>query len=169
MGVIFYEHVEQHEKEKSNKVIIDFLYLDLDTCNRCQGTDQGLTEAINDVAKVLELTGVEVVVNKIHIDSTKKAIQYRFKSSPTIRVNGRDIQDKVKESLCKSCKDLCGEEVDCRVWVYKGKEYNVPPKAMIVDAILREVYGNATTSLEKEDDKEAYRLPENLSRFFKSV
>ena len=33
------------------------------------------------------------------------------------------------------------------MWVYKGKEYNVPPKAMIVDVILREVYGNTEKSL----------------------
>lgn len=162
--------IGQGEINENRKIIIDFLYLDLNICTRCQGTDEGLEEAIKDVAKILELAGVEVVVNKIHIDSKEKAIQHKFVSSPTIRVNGRDIQMEVKESLCESCGDLCGSEVDCRVWVYKGKEYNVPPKAMIIDAILSEVYGNNTTaSLKNKHNKETYKLPENLRRFFESI
>jgi len=160
---------ELDQIEESNKIIIDFLYLDLDVCNRCQGTDEGLEEAIEDVAKVLELTGVEIVVSKIHINSREKAIQHEFLTSPTIRVNGRDIQMEFKESLCESCGDLCDDEVDCRVWIYKGKEYNVPPKAMIVDAILREVYTDKETLSNEEIFKESYKLPENLERFFASV
>ena len=145
------------------------MFLDLSICTRCQGTESSLEEAIKDVAKVLELAGIEVVVNKIHIDSKEKAIQYRFESSPTIRINGNDIQLEMRESLCESCGDLCGDEVDCRVWVYKGKEYNVPPKAMIIDAILREVYSDKKAQLNNRVGKEAYQLPENLRRFFESI
>ncbi len=75
----------------------------------------------------------------------------------------------MRESLCESCGDLCGEEVDCRVWVYKGKEYNIPPKAMIIDAILREVYSDKKAQLNDKVDRETYQLPENLRRFFESV
>ncbi len=163
------EDIGESQIGERNKIVIDFLYLDLSICTRCQGTDEGLEEAIADVANVLQLTGVEVVVNKIHIDNKEKAIQYKFVSSPTIRVNGRDIQMEVKESLCESCGDLCGDEVDCRVWIYKGKEYDVPPKAMIIDAILREVYGDIKTPSDDGVNKEAYQLPENLRRFFESV
>ncbi len=159
---------EIHSTEK-RKIVIDFMYLDLSICMRCQGAEDSLEEAIADVAKVLELTGAEVVVNKIHIDSKEKAIQYRFESSPTIRINGKDIQLEIKESLCESCGDLCGDEVDCRVWVYKGKEYNVPPKAMIIDAILREVYSDKKVQLNERVDTKAYQLPENLRRFFESI
>lgn len=160
---------EQNYEEEKKKIIIDFLFLDLSICTRCQGTESSLEEAIKDVAKVLELAGIEVVVNKIHIDSKEKAIQYRFESSPTIRINGNDIQLEMRESLCESCGDLCGDEVDCRVWVYKGKEYNVPPKAMIIDAILREVYSDKKAQLNNRVGKEAYQLPENLRRFFESI
>ena len=83
---------ENCELEKK-KIRIDFMYLDLSICTRCQGTEDSLDEAIDDVAKVLELAGMEVVVNKIHIDSKEKAIQYRFESSPAIRINGKDIQN----------------------------------------------------------------------------
>lgn len=79
------------------------------------------------------------------------------------------MSQQEKESLCESCGDLCGDEVDCRVWVYKGKEYNVPPKAMIIDAILREVYGNTERKSADEVNKKLYQLPENLRRFFESI
>lgn len=63
-------------------------------------------------------------------------------------MNGRDIQLEVKESLCDSCGDLCGDTVDCRIWVYQGKDYTIPPKAMIIEAILREVYGGSQELLQ---------------------
>lgn len=162
-------YVGKTQNKETKKIIIDFLFLDLNICNRCQGTDTSLEEAIADVAKVLQLTGIEVVVNKIHIDSKEKAIQYKFISSPTIRVNGKDIQMGVKESLCESCGDLCGNEVDCRVWTYQGKEYNVPPKAMIIDAILREVYDDANTLSHSGNNIEEYQLPKNLEMYFQSI
>ncbi|WP_245984738.1 DUF2703 domain-containing protein [Biomaibacter acetigenes] len=161
---------EQNNNAKKKKIVIDFMYLDLSVCERCQGTEGSLKEAISDVAKVLELTGTEVIVNNIHIDSEEKAIQYRFESSPTIRINGKDIQLETKESLCESCGDLCGDEVDCRVWIYNGKEYNVPPKAMIIDAILREIYGkNGSSDNDENKNEQKYELPENLKKFFESM
>jgi hypothetical protein len=149
-------------ESKKKRVEIDFLYLDLSTCTRCQGTDRTLDEALDEVSQVLKATGTEVVVNKINVISEELALKHRFVSSPTIRVNGRDIQMDVKESLCESCGDLCGEEVDCRVWVYEGVEYTVPPKAMIIEAILREVFGRQDV----EPVQQPYVLPENLKRFY---
>jgi uncharacterized cysteine cluster protein YcgN (CxxCxxCC family) len=93
------------------QMIIDFLFLDLSVCTRCQGSNDSLEQAIAEVSKVLEATGIEVVVNKINVISEKIATAYKFISSPTIRVNGHDIQMDVKESLCESCGDLCGDEV----------------------------------------------------------
>jgi len=72
--------------------VIDFLYLDLSVCTRCQGTDQSLEDALAEVSGLLGAAGAEVIVNKINVTSEELAIQHRFVSSPTIRVNGRDIQ-----------------------------------------------------------------------------
>lgn len=153
------------EDTGKRSIVIDFLFLDLSVCTRCQGTDTALDEAIAEVSKVLGATGVEVVVNKINVTTEELAIRHKFISSPTIRVNGQDIQIDVKENLCESCGDLCGDEVDCRVWVYEGKEYTVPPKAMIIEAILKEVYGGNTNKKEIQE----YSLPENLKRFYASL
>jgi hypothetical protein len=157
----------QEDKSERKKIEIDFLYLDLSVCTRCQGTDNGLDEAVSEVSQILKATDVDVVVNKINVTSEKQAEALEFESSPTIRVNGRDIQLDVKESICESCGDLCGDEVDCRVWVYHGKEYTVPPKAMIIEAILREVYGSSDKK--QEMNKKDYRLPDNLRKFFTSM
>ncbi|WP_066244350.1 DUF2703 domain-containing protein [Anaerosporomusa subterranea] len=146
-------------------ICIDFMYLDLSVCSRCQGTDDTLYDAIAETSAVLKATDVDVTVNKMHVASEEQARQLRFSSSPTIRVNGRDIQMEIRESLCESCGDLCGDEVDCRLWVYQGKEYTVPPKAMIIDAILRDVYGNAENSISPVEE---FIVPDNLKRFFQS-
>lgn len=145
------------------KLEIEFLYLDLSSCTWCQNTESNLDEAISEVAQILRAAGIEVKVIKIHIQTEEQAREMGFVSSPTIRVNGNDIQLDIKESECQSCGDLCGETVDCRIWTYQGKEYTAPPKAMIIDAVLREVYGGTK---EKSETKMNTDVPENLKKFF---
>jgi len=153
---------QQATPDKKKQITIDFLYLDLSTCTRCQGTDTNLDDALEEVAKVLDATGAEAVLNKINVATPELAEEYQFLSSPTIRVNGRDIQLEITENTCESCGDLCGTEVDCRTWSYQGVDYDVPPKALIIDAILREVYGGSTNV----PTPKAYAMPENLQRFY---
>ena len=150
----------------TDRLRIDFLFLDLTTCTRCRGTDQSLESALGLVRDLLAATGTEVEVSKIHVESAEQARELRLESSPTIRFNGRDVALELRESSCGSeaCTDGCGESIACRVWVHAGQEYTEPPAALIVDAILREVSGGA--AVEPEPDAEPYELPENLERFF---
>lgn len=154
---------EEVIKIKKNKLTIDFLYLDLSVCTRCQGTENNLDEALDEVTNILEATGTDVQVNKINVNTKELATTYKFLSSPTIRVNGRDLQMEFKESLCESCGDLLGDEVDCRVWRYQGKDYTVPPKAMVIEGILKAVYGENLNSNIAEQE---YDMPENLKHFY---
>ena len=150
------------EQEKK-QLVIDFLYLDLSVCERCQGAESNLDKAVDEVSVVLQAAGFEIKVNKVNITSKELAVKYKFLSSPTIRINGKDIILEVKESSCQECGDLCGDDVDCRVWIYEGIEYNEPPKELIINAILKNIYGN------KDNDtieKEEYILPHNLEVFF---
>ena len=50
--------------------------------------------------------------------------------------------------------------------VYQGKEYTVPPKGMIIEAILKEVYGE---NRGQNDTKQEYVVPENLKRFYSAM
>lgn len=150
-------------EQQKKKISVDFLYLDLSVCERCQGAKSNLDEAIDEVSGVLKAAGFEIVVNKVNIISKELAIKYQFPSSPTIRINGNDIALEVKESSCKECGDLCGDDVDCRVWVHEGIEYNEPPKAMIINALLKEVYSDRKINATKTEN---YVLPDNLKAFF---
>jgi len=148
----------------ADQLIIDFLYLDLSRCTRCRGTDRSLEAALAAAGDVLAAAGVKVKVRKVHIRSEAEARWWRFVSSPTVRINGVDIAFELRESSCGSeaCVDGCGDQIACRVWVFGGREYTEPPVELIVDAILRRVYGQAGDS----DEDKPYELPDNLRRFF---
>lgn len=145
-------------------LVIDFLFLDLSQCTRCQGTDDTLEKALKVVASQLEETGYRVLVNKVKIDTELLAREYKFLTSPTIRVNGMDIQLDIVESNCESCGDLCGDTVDCRVWIYQGKEYDIPPNELIIESIM-----NVIEKDEMVDVDATYVMPENLVKFFKAM
>jgi len=145
------------------QIVIDFLYLDLHVCERCQGADKNLEEAVAQVTPVLKAAGYEVTVNKVNITSKELAEKHVFLSSPTLRVNGKDITIDVKESNCRDCGDLCGDTVDCRVFTYEGVDYDEPPKELIINEIFKEVYGAKTQAAARTDE---YILPENLRLFF---
>lgn len=146
------------------QLVIDFMYLDLETCTRCQGTDANLEAALAEVGRVLEAAGAAVSVRKTLVASAEQAQMLGFVSSPTIRVNGTDIALELRESSCAECGEACACDggIDCRVWVWQGQEHTAAPTAMIVDAILREAYGAGERSLAPVPGA----LPENLERFF---
>ena len=91
------------------------------------------------------------------------AKRFEFLSSPTIRVNGQDICTSVKESSCGCCSDISGTDVDCRIFEYNGKTYEVPPKEMLANYILTYVFGMNESRCCCDSE---YELPENLKSFF---
>lgn len=151
----------------AHSIEIELLALDLTTCTRCVGSQANLEQALAAAQHVLQVTGHDVQVRTILIESEEQARQHHFVTSPTIRINGRDIALETLESHCDSCTDLCGceEGTNCRVWRYQGQEYTEAPVGMIVDALLREVYRGASS-----DDTPSFvsETPENLTRFFSS-
>ena len=146
--------------EFGKKLSIEYLYLDLNTCERCVGTDAILDEVVKVLRQALELAGYEVDYQKHEMETAQMAEQYHFISSPTIRVNGRDIFGEVYESECDCCSDIAGTDVDCRVFEYGGKTYEVPTKEMLANAILNSLNAQPACSCG------AYELPENLRRFY---
>ena len=84
----------------NKQVKIEYLYLDLVVCDRCVGTDQVLDEAVSAIKPVLEMAGYTIDYQKKEMSTISDAIEYKFLSSPTIRVNDRDICSEVKENDC---------------------------------------------------------------------
>jgi len=143
---------------------IELLALDLSSCGRCTQTDRTMTEAIDAVAGLLRQTGTVVRTTRHVVATAEEAQRLRFASSPTIRIDGRDIAMTFRESRCEDCTDLCnrgGGDIDCRDWLWQGRVYTYAPKAMIIDALLKAyAAGPALPS------DEPFELPANLRTFF---
>lgn len=146
---------------------VELLYLDLETCDRCQSTDGNLREAVLDVRKILGPAGVDVALKEIHVTTEEQAKALAFVGSPTIRVRGRDLAFEVKENPCGSCSDIAGRDIRCRAWSWQGKEYSAPPKEMLVDALLREAYVHSGGS--RLEPAPIPDVPENLKAFFRNA
>jgi hypothetical protein len=151
---------------QTRQIDIEFLFLDLTTCTRCVGTGENLETALDKVAQVLDSANMGVNIRKVLIETAAQAQAHHFITSPTIRVNGRDIALDTRESLCDSCTELCGceEGTNCRVWLYQGQEYNEAPVGLIVEAILQEAF--RTDAVVSENVPLYDEVPANLTNFF---
>jgi hypothetical protein len=145
---------------------VELLALDLTACTRCVGSLANIEAAIAAVRPVLEATGASVTVSKRIIGSEEEARRHQFVSSPTIRVNGRDIALELLESPCQACTDLCGcaAGTSCRVWRYRGEEYPEAPVGLIIESVLRAVL--AADDRPPRPAATDPEVPDNLRRFF---
>lgn len=142
---------------------VELLFLDRDVCTRCRGADDALDAAVAAAAPALRALGVTMAVRRVLVESEAIAERVRLVTSPTIRIDGRDIAP-VAESLCESCGDLMTSgAVDCRVWTWRGAEFTAPPEGLIVEALLRA----ALAPPGPPEGAEGFALPENLRQFFR--
>ena len=148
----------------SQKLLVELLYLDRNVCTRCRGAEDALTGALADASPALHAMGFEVEVRSTLVDSEEAARRLQFRSSPTIRIDGHDIQPEIGESSCESCGSLVKSgNVDCREWTWRGERYPSPPKGMIIEALMRAAASPQQTVTEK-----SYDLPANLYNFFQN-
>ena len=141
--------------------IVDFLYLDLTVCTRCQGTDERVAKAVEICKPILPACGYNLVLNMIEIEDEELCKRYKFLSSPTIRVNGVDVCHSVEENNCDCCKDISDFDVKCKLYPFNDTYYEVPPTDMIVTAIINTVIKDV-----KPTPVTNYEIPENLDGFF---
>jgi len=151
------------ERRKPKHVLVEYLFLDLQVCDRCISTEQVLEEVLTKLSPVLQLAGYTLEYSKIIMDTAEIAHRYRFTSSPTIRVNGRDICFSVQESTCNCCSEISGTVVDCRTFEYEGQNYEVPPQEMLAEEVLKTVFGSQAAPCCAENE---YTLPKNLELFY---
>ena len=158
-----------NNQTKKKVLDIDFMYMDLSTCEPCTGADTSLDQALTEVSALLKASNVELNVRKILVENEEQARELKFNSSPTIRFNGRDIKglDRDSKTSCNCVGELSGQDdlQCCSLWEYQGKSYTVPPKALLVDAILRMVYGKEDEVLEAAPS-ETEDIPDVIKQFY---
>lgn len=144
---------------------IELLAIDLSTCSRCTGSLANVEQAITILREVLASTGTTVRFRQVLVESVTQAQQLRMVSSPTIRINGRDLVLETLESRCGDCSEIAGSTrgTECRLWSYQGQTYTEAPVGMIVEALLREMYRNEVPI---PDPAIPVEMPDNLRRFF---
>lgn len=100
--------------------------------------------------EVLKELNLKTEIKEILIDTKTKAKKYGFVGSPTVRINGKDIQEDVKKSRCLPCEKLAKltkkttsfvkkecRVSGCRTYNHKGKQHPYPPKELIKEALNR--------------------------------
>ena len=148
------------------ELLVELLALDLSSCGRCKGTDRSIEAVVRDLRPIFARAGVDLRFRKTVVRTAEQAVTLRFQSSPTVRINGRDVPIELRESRCGDCSRLVAGSpcaVDCRVWAWQGREYTDAPKGLIVDAILR---GYPSAFQKPPPQTERFELPDNLKRFF---
>lgn len=86
-----------------------------------------LEPALNILNQILEEEEVETQITRINVDSEELVKKHRFLGSPSIQINGQDI-----EIASRSSNDF-GQK--CRIYDNNGVLSGVPPKSMIKRAI----------------------------------
>lgn len=140
---------------------VEYLYLDLERCDRCQSTDQRLADALELLRPVLSELGYSFKLNKLHMDTLEMTLKYRFLSSPTIRINDIDLFEALTENECGCCSEISGHATACRTFEEDGQKVNAPSIKLLLERILHFVLDKP-----KPTFKEPYILPENLKQFY---
>ena len=124
-----------------------------------------MKRAVSLLTPVAEALGIELRHRELVVQTPQEAKEHALLSSPTIRLNGRDIAQDIRESLCESCGDLTENNimVDCREWHYRGKVYSAAPLALLVEAIMGAMLAIDTPPVVPAPLAE---LPENMQRYF---
>lgn len=115
--------------EEQRTVAIDLLFGDLESCGRCMDAAINLEVALGALEGVLGTTGTRVAVRRTHVRSTAQAKELGVLSSPTIRVNGRDVELGSSKGACGGSGCGCG----CAPGIACGGE---APVHVIVDAVV---------------------------------
>uniref|UniRef100_A0A7V6CDT0 DUF2703 domain-containing protein n=1 Tax=Thermodesulfobacterium geofontis TaxID=1295609 RepID=A0A7V6CDT0_9BACT len=82
--------------------------------------------ALNLLKEVLKEKGIKEEIEIIEVNSEEDAIKYRFLGSPTIQINGLDIEKERRNDF---------PTFGCRIYKTKDGYSGIPPKELIEKAI----------------------------------
>jgi len=85
-------------------------------------------ETLKLVKETADDLKTDISVKKVRVSNEEEARKLKFPGSPTVRVNGVDIDPAVRETA---------GYIGCRIYMYKGSMYESPPKEMIESGFER--------------------------------
>ncbi len=97
---------------------IELLYFD--SCHMYRETKKILEE-------ILREKNMEQKIEMIRVNSDEEAKLLKFLGSPTVRINGKDI-----DPMAEGMKDF---GMKCRIYMINGKIYEGPTKELIMKAM----------------------------------
>lgn len=83
-------------------------------------------DALKLIEAVIRESRMKISVKRTKVSSVADAKRFKFPGSPTVRINGADVDPEVKETE---------GYVGCRIYRYKGRMYEYPPREMIESAL----------------------------------
>ncbi len=89
-------------------------------------------QAIERVKQVCSEEGIDAKINEIQITSEEEARKYRFFGSPTIQIDGEDLESEEER---QQGHDHVLDS--CRIYNYKGQLYMIPHKEAIRLAVRK--------------------------------
>jgi hypothetical protein len=105
-------------KTKAKKMKVEFLYF-----SSCPSHKQ----ALENLKAALRETGTKADLALINVDSEQKAQKVDFQGSPSIRINGKDLEGRNE-----------GSNYSCRLYRINGKPTTVPSKEYIREKLAAE-------------------------------
>lgn len=102
------------------------------------------------LVEVLRENRIKVTLHNMRIDSRDEAVAKRFLGSPTIRINGMDVDP--------SAEHRADFGMQCRVYLAGGKYAGMPSKEMI-RAALRKVLADSTAPTANAPNMERFISP----------
>lgn len=142
-------------------ITIEVFYLDSNVCDRCRNTLAAVDDAVALMKPIAGALGYALTVHRVHITSLSLAQRHHFVGSPTVRVNGRDVNENIAEDSCLACGSLCGDSVTCRTFTYQGQTSQILPLGLMIETMMK-----ALLSPSPHQDTTPYEVPANLKRFF---
>jgi len=85
-------------------------------------------ETMKMIDEVMKELNLAATVKKTRITSEEEAKRYGFPGSPTVRVNGVDIDPAARDMP---------SYIGCRIYTFKGRTYESPPKKMMTTGFKR--------------------------------
>ena len=116
-------------------VRIELFALDTDHCSPCRAALSNLQEAAAELTRTLDSSTYDVDARLVRLSSPEQARELGVLSSPTVRVNGLDIELDVEEEPCTTCSDLAGADIACRTYEWQGRRHDHPPVALLVERV----------------------------------